>query len=401
MGTKPLRVMIVAGEASGEAVGAALAQELHRRADAVVYGIGGPRMQRAGVRLLYDSSTWSCLGVSESLLRVPRMVSVYRQLGRHLDTHPPQVVVPIDFGAFNVPLARRARQAGVAVLYFMPPRSWDRDPKRRHSVALAATKIATPFPWSATLLRRQGAEAEFVGHPLLDFCRRRKGRRQACATLGLDWKRPVIGLLPGSRLQEMRYVLPLCLDGAVELSTRRSDLQFVLGPAPNIPPEVVLRQVRRRRLDIPLVQDMAYDIMCAADVLIVASGTATLEAACFGTPMVVIYDGPTTGRLEFLLTRHLRHVSLPNIIAGETVVPELLGREAAAPKPLAATVLHYLEDPAERARMLRHLQRVRDALGTGGAIRRTCDLVIGLAVSARPQAHGPVDPPTARTCTHS
>jgi len=384
--SSPPRLMIVAGEASGDAAGAALARELQETHGFQLYGIGGPRMRAAGVWLLFDSSTWSCLGLSESLRMVPRMLTVFDRLKELLRDDRPAALITIDFGAFNVPLARAATTLDIPVLYFMPPRSWDRDPRRHHSVAQVATKLATPFPWSAELLRRDGGDAVFVGHPLVDFCAQRRGRDAARVALGLEVARPVVGLLPGSRLQEMRYVLPLCLAGARQLKARRPDVQLVLGPAPNLPRAVVEHQLRRFGLDVPLVQDMAYDIMSAADALIVASGTATLEATCFETPMVVVYDGPATGRLEFKLTRrNVRQVSLPNIIAGRTVVPELLGKAVATPERLTAHVLELLTDTPARRQMLSGLRQVKAALGPGGAIRCTAQLVSEL-VGRSPRA---------------
>jgi lipid-A-disaccharide synthase len=434
-------IALISGEMSGDAVGAALARELkHRCPDVELWGLGSRRMADAGVDLLYDTSVWSAIGVIEALRVYPPLrFRVYPHVLAEADRRKPAVVVPIDFGAFNVRAAAKMKARGIPVLYYFPPGSWRRGGSAGSGLAAVTDRIATPFPWSANRLNAAGAHAVFVGHPMLDMAKATYTRAEFADSLGMEPGCPIVGLLPGSRGFEVRYNTPAMLAAAELIHRREPRAQFVLGVAPNTSSDVVAEMIRRHqrrqdtvrtapergtqegsrraRVDPMLItpegiavpgapyerwlQDrrssltgdrrtasppfvmaggMAYDVMAHSDALIVCSGTATLEAAVIGTPMAIIYRGSGLMWAEARLRRadRVEHIGMPNIVAGERIVPEYRQNEA-TPEALADAVMMQLTDAAYRARTKDALRRVREALGEPGASGRVADMVLEMA----------------------
>jgi lipid-A-disaccharide synthase len=386
---------ILAGESSGDAFGARLASEIwsldqHAR----IWGLGGSRMRAAGVEVVQDIHGWATIGIVQSLRVAPRLrFRVYPRLLAQLQSRKPSVVVPVDFGAFNVPVARWCKAHGLKVLYFLPPGSWRKSGPLPTNLAAVTDHIATQFPWSAERLRQAGAKADFVGHPLLDIVNPSTNRDRFMAALGLSADRPVIAMLPGSREGELAHNSPAMADAARLLSSRMPSIQFVVALAGSEP------SVMRGLEGVPtsfaelaqetgpdgarraaIVRSMTHDALAHSDAGIVCSGTATLEAAILGMPMVIIYRGSGLMRVEYAIRRisRIEHVGLPNIIAGQRIVPELIA-DAATPDAMAASVLRFLEDPEYAAGTRRALREVRASLGDPGACSRTARLAVELA----------------------
>jgi lipid-A-disaccharide synthase len=389
-------ILIVAGEPSGDRWAAGLVRELLKLSPhARVRGVGGVLMRKAGAQIVCDSSSWAAIGVADALRVGPTVLLGMSRLRKEISLRPPDVLVLIDFGAFNVRLARWARRrpfgfpgrAGaqgrpMKTLYYFPPRSWSRSAGPRQLPNLVDA-IAAPFPWSARNLSGGRARVEWVGHPLLDELRPSgevsEDTRTVARELGLDPDRPIVALAPGSRRQELKRHLPLMREVARELKKLLPDVQFLLSRAPSAASNVP--EVWQAGFPRPTVvtEGLNPQAIRLADAAVVASGTATLELAIMGVPMVVVYRGSPLGTVQFWLTqlvRGIRWVSLPNIIAEKEVAPELLGRRA-SPGRVVSAVLRLL-DSGQAEMVRRELRQVAEMLGPAGASERTARMALEL-----------------------
>ncbi len=377
MGTQP-EVFVIAGEPSGDEHAAMLGRALAQSRDLKLRGVGQRRMSEAGFELLFDSTGWSAIGVLESLKRVPALLVRRRQLSGHLLALRPDLLVLVDFGAFNVRLARSVRRALRPILYYFPPRSWSRDADYR-GLAPLVDRVATPFRWSEALLRQAGIDARWVGHPVVDRIHPPSAAERATLRqrLGVEPGATVVGLMPGSRRFEIRYNCPQLLGAGLALSREIPQLQLLLSVAPSIAEETLEAHVARAGLEgrVRLLPGVA-EIVAASDLVITACGTATLEAAAAACPMIIMYDVGLLGRLETTLRRFDPGlVGMPNIIAGEEIVPELLGNDARAAQ-LADRALEMLGDEDELSKTRELLLDVRAQLGDPGV----SDRVAGMAL---------------------
>lgn len=372
-------IVCVAGEASGDASSAALLQTVRRYLpQARFWGIGGQHLREVGVELLYDSSRWGAVGVVESLRLAPSLWLAQQRLKQRLAQQPPDLLVLVDFGAFNVPLAKWAKCRGMKVFYYFPPGSWRRQLPRRTDLSHCTDCIVTPFPWSAELLRRAGANAHFVGHPLLDRVRSSLSAEEFCQQLGIEPTGLRIGLLPGSRRQEVRALLPVLREAAEQLSAQRADAQFILALAPSIAEEEAQRFLRRSPIQWRIARQMTYEVMAHSHLLWCCSGTATLEATILGTPMIILYRGSRLMELEYALRRRwlrLTSIGLPNLLAGRSICPELI-QHAAIPATIVAHTMQLLPDTEAYRAQQEALKEVKSVLGEPGATERAARLLI-------------------------
>jgi len=374
-------VFLVAGEASGDWAGAMLAQALRKcRPDLRLAGIGGRRMAEAGVELLTDSSGWGAIGVFEALSKLPRVLGILRATRDFLAASPPSALVLVDCGAFNLPLARFARRRGLRTLYYFPPGSWSRR-LRGDELRELVDIIATPFSWSRDRLAGGRARVECVGHPVVEAARPRISREEAYSRYRLDASKPVVALAPGSRQQELRYVLPVLAAAGALISRQIAGVQFLVPAAPTLDPAQVRSRLARAGVKATLLSGMDYDALQLAAAAAVCSGTATLEFTCLRIPMVVVYRASRMTTLQYRLVRGLvgghRLAAMPNIIAGREIVRELLG-SAARPETVAAEVIALVTEADRRERMRNDLEEVVAALGEPGASERTARLVLEL-----------------------
>ncbi len=402
-----MRIVITAGEASGDLFGAELARALRDLdPNIVVSGIGGPRMRRAGVTLVRDSSTWGSIGVVNALKVLHRALAGYAALRRHLRAHPPAVLVPIDFGAFNVRVGRFARTLGIPVYYFIAPGSWRRSGPINPSLLEAADYFCTQFPWHAERLRAAGAHAEFYGHPLLDLAFPSQPPEAIRRTWGLEADAPVVCILPGSRRHEVEHILPALLDAAALVRDQVPGTHFVLGLAEVVDRGQVGRILRacgwsarepaegqggprpgatplaassRGGREVVVITGRTYDCLAVASAALCASGTVTLESAILGVPHLIVYRGSFGMRLQYLLVKHkIGYIGLPNLLTDASICPELLDR-AATPERIAAECAALLLDE-ERARAQKDgFARLMELLGQPGVIRRAAERILDVA----------------------
>lgn len=374
-------IFVIAGEPSADQHAAMLGEALRRQGPVRLTGIGQSRMRDAGFNLLFDSSGWSGIGVVESLKRVPKLIARKRQLVRHLRANPPDLLVLMDFGAFNVRVARALKeQRSWPMLYYFPPRSWSRSASY-HGLTGLVERVATPFEWSAEQLREAGIEAEWVGHPVVDriAVAQPQTRREMRDALGLGHDDLVIGLLPGSRATEIRCNGPQMLGAARIIAQKSESVSFVLSRAPSVSEAALRSQTARHGLQRQTtVAEGVPEIVQASDLVISSAGTATLETAAAACPMIIVYRGTALMSLEKWLRRFAPpFVGMPNIIAGEEVVPELIDHDAVTRK-IADAALRLLEDPARMSDMRERLLGVREMLGSEGVSDRVASMAFDM-----------------------
>jgi lipid-A-disaccharide synthase len=374
--------MLSAGEASGDLHGGMLCRALRELAPGIrLTGMGGGHMAAAGMEVIVDPTGQAAVGTSEAVGRLPALYRAYRAMGQRLLTDRPGALVLIDFPEFNLRLARRARRAGVPVIYFIPPQLWAWRAGRIRQMARRVRRVLAVFPFEPPLYERAGVPVTFVGHPLLDVVPLDLTRDEARRRLGADPGHALIGLLPGSRPGEIERLLPPMLAAARRLAAADGRRRFVLGVAPTVSRAQVTAILRRDEAGTPLVElvsERTYEVMAAADTLLIASGTATLEAALLGAPMVICYR---VSRLTELLARALtrvRWIGLPNLVSGRAVVPELIQGEVTGAR-LAREAARLLEDPVAATAQRAAFKELRARLGEAGVGRRAARAVLDTA----------------------
>ena len=371
--------MISCGEPSGDLYAGALASEiLAIEPDAVVTGFGSERLRAAGASLIRDFRGLSVTGLTEALRVIPRSWQNYRALVDAADADPPDVFVPIDFPDFNFFVARALHKRDIPVVYYISPQLWAWRRGRLKTMKRVVDRVLVIFPFEKPFYDRAGVPATFVGHPLLELTGPTVDRGDFLRRHGLDPARPVVALLPGSRRNELRALLPDMIRAAGLVAARVPDAQFLLARAPHLDDELFTSLAGANGVKPVVVEAQADAVLTSADVAIVASGTVTVQAALHGCPMVVVYR---VGPLTYTLGKPLVHVdtyAMVNLIAGTRVVPELI-QDAFTPDAAADEVLRVLTDPAHAAKVKADLAAVRARLGSAGASRRAAEAVIEVA----------------------
>lgn len=346
----PLRVVMVAGEASGDQLGAAVLEALSARFGPVsATGVGGPGMQRAGLQSLYPLERLAVMGLVEPLARLPELLRIRSALMRHTLAQPPDLFLGIDAPDFNLPLERALRARGVPTAHLVSPTVWAWRRSRLRGIARAVDMMLCLFPFELSLYREAGIPARYVGHPLANVLRPPADRCAARRALGLSADAPVLGLFPGSRAAEVRRLGPLFLEVAARLRARHPDLQLAV-PAAGPAREAQLRALLAAHpaLPVSLLRGCSHELLGCADAVLLASGTVTLESMLLDAPMVVAYR---MAPLSWAIVSRLVHTpwaALPNILAARAVVPEFLQRSA-TPEALAGALEPLLEGPAAPA----------------------------------------------------
>ena len=367
------KVLLVAGEASGDLHGAMLVTALQRRDPSLeVWGVGGDRLRDAGMHILVDTAAVATMGFVETFGTLGRLLSTYRQLKRFMIEERPALLVLIDYPEFNLFLAKRARTLGIPVFYFIAPQVWAWRRGRVRKIARRVNRLGVVFPFEPTLFNNGHDLARFVGHPLLDVVHPTRTREETLARYGLDPARPVLALLPGSRRKEILHLLPPAIEAARRLTDE--GWQVVVPLAHTLTRGELTEALGRQWPAIPIVEHDTYNVIYAADVALVASGTATMETALLGRPMVIMYRvAPLTYALARLMVR-VDYIGMPNIILGRKAFPELIQRDVTSDKLVAAV----RDVAARRTELAAALTEVRSKLGEPGAAERAAGLALEL-----------------------
>lgn len=369
------RVMMVAGEPSGDLHGAGVVRELKRRCPrSEVFGVGGDKMKDEGLEVVFPISRLSFMGFVE----VVKHLSVVRELSstleRLLDERRPDVVVLIDYPGFNLRFARTVKRRGIKVLYYISPQVWAWHKSRIKTMRRLVDRMKVVFPFEVEMYRREGIDVEFVGHPLAEHIGAQSTRDAFYRTHGFDPAKKLLALLPGSRRQEIDTIFPTMLRVAQRLREHH-DVHVAVGVAPNLGSEAYRRMAGDGA--VHLIEHATYEVMAHADTAIVTSGTATLETGWFGTPMMVVYK---TSPLTYAIGRALvgvPYIGLVNIVAGKKIVPEFVQHEMNETN-LVREAERQLSDAAYARRLRDELAVIKSLLGPPGASARVADGIIEL-----------------------
>ena len=372
---KPKKVIIITKKASGDLHGAHLLEAI-RQIDPGIqfFGMGGEALRRTGMNLLYHNQSLSVVGITEVLFKLRSIRKALRGLKQALDIEKPDLVILIDFPDFNLRLAKFASRRGIPVFYYISPQVWAWRSGRVRLIARWVKKMVVFFAFEVPLYKAAGVDVEWVGHPLLDVVKPTLSKDDALQRLGLDPRKRTVGLLPGSREQELERLLPVLLDTAHLLQKEIPGLQFVIPLASSLPKTTLSPWMKKTLLPVKVVEGLTYDVMNLSELLIMSSGTATLEAAIFGKPMVIIYK---VSFISYWIGRalvHVKHIGLVNLVAGKGIAPELLQKDA-TPERIAKEALRILNDPALRQEMTESMIEVRKNLGEPGAVQRAARIV--------------------------
>ncbi len=371
------KVFIITGESSGELYGALLARALRSMyRDVRIWGVGGERMASEGVELI--AGVTGSFGLTEAVSSMRSLHDTYGKVVGMIKGEKPQVVVLLDFPEFNMRVAGKARALGARVLYYVSPQVWAWRKGRAERIRELADRIAVVLPFEEEIYRRIGADCEFVGHPIMDEIEGREtGRTSVRRSLGMEPEGTVLGLLPGSRPQELKRLVPLFTAVVRRFRERRPELSYILPLAPNLP------DYRRwagafEELGVRVLKGMATEALAASDLALIASGTSTLQAALIGTPMVVVYK---LFPLTYLIARLIvgvRYISLVNLLMEKEVVRELIQGDATAEK-VTKELERILGEEGIRREMTESFRAIRSLYEGKGASRRVAEMVGELA----------------------
>jgi lipid-A-disaccharide synthase len=371
-------VMIVAGEASGDLHGSNLVKELKvLRPTVSLFGIGGDRLRALDVEIIYHINELSFMGFSEVIKNISFIRSVEKTVIKLIEERKPRAIVLIDFPGMNLRIARFAKQRGVIVIYYITPQVWAWGKHRIKKMRKYVDHALVILPFEQEFFRNEGIDAEFIGHPLLDLLQVNPDRELFCRSTGLDPNRKIVALFPGSRKREIINHLGAMTGAAIRLR-EENNIQPVIGVSANFPADFVRSLIPGGGEDIPLLEGATYGLMQHAEMAYVKSGTSTLEAACFKTPMIVLYKTSAFNYFVGRLIVTLNHFSLVNILAGEEVVKELSQKDVNK-QTLYEYGKELLEDDRKREEMRNRLGAIKKMLGEPGASRRAAERVLSVA----------------------
>jgi lipid-A-disaccharide synthase len=367
--------MIVAGEASGDIYGAHLIMAM-RDLDPCIefFGLGGPEMERAGVRIMHQLSAMAVVGMTEIIPKSRYIFRVSRELKQSLQLTPPDLLILIDYPGFNLNLAKKAHSFGIPILYYIPPQVWAWRKGRVKKIAKRVDRMAVILPFEKEFYQKYGLKAEYVGHPLLDISLPKRDKEEIKKNLDINNdKTPILGILPGSRDKEIENLLPAMIGAAEILSHDYPHLYCILPLASTVKEDIVAPYIRNAKIDITVERIDTKEILKIVDLAFIASGTATLEAAIMETPMVIAYK---VSFLSYILGRFLikvSHIGLVNLVAGKAIVPELIQGKATALR-LAEEASDILKNESLKKDMKEGLKLVHEQLGQGGAAKKAAHI---------------------------
>jgi len=376
------KIMIITGEASGDMHGAKLVRSLLEISpDTEFFGMGGEELRNAGVNVLFEASRISVVGLTEVFSHLPDILTARRLLIREMKIRKPDLLIVIDFPDFNLMLAAKAKKLGIPVLYYVSPQVWAWRSGRVNKIGRLSNRIAVILPFEKDFYQQRNVTVDFVGHPLMDSVKTTQSKIEFRQSLSIDATKTVVGLVPGSRSKEIIALLPDFLAAAKRLTvTTDNDYVFLIPRANTISKQLLDENGvnnYKDQLDIRIIDTNRYDMMAACDVVVAASGTVILELAILGVPTVATYRvSPRTYFLGRMLTK-LKSFTLVNLIAGRTIIPELL-QDQVTPVNIAREMALILEEDDVREKILQGLAEVRKQVGTPGASKRTAKIALKL-----------------------
>ncbi len=368
MGMK--QIFLVAGEVSADHHGAALIRELHSLTELTVFGLGGDALKSEGMEITVHLKTMAFLGLSEVVRHLPYIKKVRNRLLEQVEKKQPDLAILIDYPGFNLRLAKQLRNMGVPVVYYISPQLWAWGRRRVHKIRKYVDRMLVLFPFEKTFYEAHGIRAEYVGHPLVDH----HAEHLPVQTKPFNTEQVVLGLLPGSRKQEVAALWPVMLNTARKLYSQGRVSQVKIVKAAHVPAEMYRQEMTDEDAFMELTEEPLQRVLPQLDVALVASGTATLEVGYFGVPMVIVYR---VQALTYWLAKWLvkiKYIGLVNIVAETEVAKELIQQEFTADK--AAVEINKLLEPAVHKQTRKELAIIREKLGAPGASRRAANVIM-------------------------
>ena len=385
-------LLIITGEDSGDLYGGNLAREIKKLSpDINISGVGGRQMRSAGVDIFCDVSDISVVGFWEVIEKLGLIRRLYKQVVERLDSGNVKGIVLIDYPSFNLKIAEAAKKRGIPVFYYISPQVWAWRKRRVKTIKKYVDKMMVILPFEKEFYQREGVDVEFVGHPLLEVIASNSeaisssNKKEICQDLGVDDKKLIIGILPGSRKKEIAYMLPEILKASSLIKEKYPSVQFLLPLAQSVEEDYLKdfitnachseRSEESLHSYIKLVKGKNYDVMKVSDLLITKSGTSTLEAAIIGTPMIIVYKTSITSYYLAKALVNVTYAGLPNLLAGKEVAPELLQHKMNA-KSIAEKATYFLQKKDRLEQMKEELKNIKYSLGEQGASKRTAKVII-------------------------
>lgn len=367
------KILIVSGEPSGDLHASNLVKDLKiLKPDIEFFGLGGNLCLEAGVDIDFDISKLAVVALVDVLKNIVTIGRVFKDLLKKVDSKKPDLAILVDYPGFNLRIAKELKKRNIPVIYYISPQVWAWGEDRIDIIKKCAAKIIVFFKFEEELYKKRGVTAEFVGHPLLEAVKPDLQKNEILKKYGLAEDRPIIALLPGSRMTEVNMLLKMMVEAVKIIDKKLNGIQVIIAKYRDLPIELYEKAVKDSGTNIKIADGDAYNILSAADFAIVASGTATLETAIIGTPFIITYKTGLINYIAYKIVAKIRVIGLVNVIAGRVIVPELLQYDA-TPERIAKASLGIISDASKKYSMIADLKKVKDSLGPQGARLRAAN----------------------------
>ncbi|MDD2689575.1 MAG: lipid-A-disaccharide synthase [Candidatus Omnitrophica bacterium] len=368
-------IMIIAGEASGDLNAANLCLALKQISPHIkISGVGGELMRKAGAQTYFDIKDLSVIGLFDAIKKLPKFFALRKLVLERIKKENPDAIILVDFSGFNLRLAKIVNKT-VPTIYYISPQVWASREGRIKTIKHYIHKLIVFFKFEQEFYAKFGIEADFIGHPLLDIVRPTMKKEEFLSKFNLQESKATIALLPGSRKQEIENILPLMLGASILIQKEIKDIQFIIAKAPQVDLGLYNNIINRFNIEAKIIEGKTYDCLQAADFCLVASGTATLEAALMQKPFVIIYKMSLLNYLLYLPLVKVPYIGMVNIIAKKKIVPEFIQFQA-QPQRIAQEVLKFLQNPQEIERLKNELAKTKLLLGENGASMRAAGIIL-------------------------
>lgn len=367
------RIFIVTGEHSGDMHASFIVKELKElNKDIQIEAIGGHNLKEASVKLFSDHSKMAVVGL-DALKSIFSHISLGKRLVDYLQKdYKPDLVLLIDYGGFNLRLAKALKERGIDIYYYISPQVWATRKGRIDVIKKYVSKIMLILPFEEKIYQDKGVNAEYVGHPLISQLPEPTDRETFFKENNIDPNKKLVGIFPGSRKMEINYLMPIFLEAIKKIADQSKDTQFCIAQAPNLSDDLLDKHLKNT--DIKVLKNQNHPLIANSDVIIAASGTISLEAALYGTPAVISYKGPYIAYIGYLLMRYIKLVALPNIIADKEIVKEFI-QNRAKPDLIANEVLSLLHNEERKSEMISELRGIREKLGDKVASKEVARII--------------------------
>lgn len=370
------KILIVSGEPSGDLHASNLVKDLKiLKPDIEFFGLGGNLCKEAGVDIDFDISKLAVVALVDVLKNIAAIGRVFKDLLKKVDSKNPDLAILVDYPGFNLRIAKELKKRNIPVIYYISPQVWAWGEDRIDVIKKCVAKIIVFFKFEEDLYKKRAVTAEFIGHPLLETVKPTLQKNEILKKYGLVEDKPIMALLPGSRMTEVNMLLKIMVEAVKIIDKKLNGIQVIIAKYRDLPIELYEKAVKDSGINIKIADGDAYNILSAADFAIVASGTATLETAIIGTPFIITYKTGLINYIAYSLVAKIRIIGLVNVIAGRVIVPELLQYDA-TPEKIAKVSLGIISDMPKRHSMIAELKKVKDSLGPPGARLRAAAAIL-------------------------